>query len=93
MASLNDLKRSRLVTDGGVSVGSTSDLEYAFYKARSGLPANRSLADHKQAYYKNVKLQPGSTLGELEIAFFKSKGATGADGILYRNMFTSFALT
>lgn len=48
--------------------------ELAYYQARSGLPADRTLAEHKRAYFIAGSGAPAdATIGEAEYAFYLSQ--------------------
>lgn len=77
MPSVNDVKLTNLRTKLAKTTGSVVDNEYAFFSANSGLPAARSLSDHKIAYYK-LKGAVGSSVDDLELSFMRAQGASGA---------------
>lgn len=68
MPSLADDERAFLVIATGVSVGSISDLRRIYYAALSGLPTQRSEADHMYDYLDGV-VTPVGSLSDLEYAF------------------------
>lgn len=53
--SVSDLKRQFLLDNTGLSVGTISDLEWAYYSNLSGLSPKQffSIADHKRTYFNN----------------------------------------
>lgn len=69
--SVSDLTKLKLIALGG-SGNILSDLERSYYSGLSGLPAQRSINDHKRAYYAaTAGVSPvGRSLRDLEFAFW-----------------------
>lgn len=76
--SVGDAKRACFAANkagvtGGSAVGSTTDLEFAFYSNNSGLsnPASHSMKEHKIAFFASKGYSD-------EISYMKSRGAVGS---------------
>jgi hypothetical protein len=68
-SSLADRFQTKLAALGGTGA-SIADKERSFYSSVSGLPATRSLADHKQAYYRAQASLTSGSLVDNEEAFW-----------------------